>query len=104
MQVKHQISDTDIGTKLTPLYAYIFINNTEIKFLQTTKSQPLVVVRYIDNVFFILTHAQDKLVSFTAELGNFHSNKTLHFYTENISVTHNTYKIKKAPCFSTDAQ
>ena len=31
MQVKHQISDTDIGTKLTPLYAYIFINNIEIK-------------------------------------------------------------------------
>ena len=104
MQVKHQISDTDIGTKITPLHTYIFINNIEIKFLQTMNSQTLVVFRYIDNVFFILTHVQDKLVSFTAEFGNFRPNKILHFYTENINVTLNTYKIKKAPCFSTDMQ
>ena len=33
-QVKHQISGTAIGTKFTPTYAWIFVNETETKFLQ----------------------------------------------------------------------
>ena len=44
-QVKHQISATIIGTKLSPTYACIFMDEIETKFLQTQEFQPLVWFR-----------------------------------------------------------
>ena len=55
-EVYQQISGTTIGTKFAPPYACIFIDQVEIKFLQTQKFQSLVWFRYIDDIFFIWTH------------------------------------------------
>ena len=73
-QVKHQISGTAIGTKFAPTYACIFMDEIETNFLQTQEFQPLVLFRYIDDVFFIWTHGPDKLVSYMTEFNNYHPN------------------------------
>ena len=73
-QVKLQISGTAIGTKFAPPYACTFMDEMETKFLQTQEFQPLVWVRYIDDVFFIWTHGPDKIVSFMTEFNNYHLN------------------------------
>ena len=73
-QVKHQILGTAIGTKFTPTYAFIFMDEIETKFLQTQEFQPLLWFRYIDDVFFIWNHGPDKLVSFMTEFNNYHCN------------------------------
>ena len=41
-QVKHRISGSAIGTKFVPIYASIFMDEIETKFLQTQEFQPLV--------------------------------------------------------------
>ena len=41
-QGKYQISGTAIGTKSTPTYAYIFMDEIETKFLKTQEFQLLV--------------------------------------------------------------
>ena len=59
-KVKQQISGTVIGTKFVPLYACIFMDEVETSFLETQEMKPLVWLRYIDDVFFIWTHGQEK--------------------------------------------
>ena len=58
------ISFAAIGTKFAPAYACIFMNDTETKFLKAQELQPLVLFRYIDDVFFVSTHGPDKPVPF----------------------------------------
>ena len=70
-QVKQQISGTAIGTKFTPAYACIFMNDDESKFLETQSLQPLIWFRYIDDVFFIWTHKEEKLQLILTDLNNY---------------------------------
>ena len=73
-KVHQPISGTAIGTKFAPLYACIFMDQVEIKFLQTQKFQPLVWFRYIDDIFFIWTHGKNSLKIFMMEFDNFNPN------------------------------
>ena len=61
-----------IGTKFAPPYACIFMDQVESEFLKTQTHQPLVWFRYIDDIFFIWTHGQDKLEQFLVDLNKFH--------------------------------
>ena len=72
--VKKQISGTAIGTKFAPPYACIFMDDLETKFLQSQSLQPLVWFRYIDDIFFIWTHGNDKLEKFLDDLNSFDNN------------------------------
>ena len=63
-KVKQQISGTAIGTKFVPPYACIFMSKVETSFLETQEMKPLVWFQYIDDVFFIWIHGQEKLDSF----------------------------------------
>ena len=72
--VKKQISGTAIGTKFAPPYACIFMDDLETKFLQSQSLQPLVWFRYIDDIFFIWTHGNDKLEKFLDDLNTFDNN------------------------------
>ena len=56
-QIKQQISETAIRTKFSPPYACIFMSDLETKFLESRHLQPLVWLRYIDDVYFIWTYA-----------------------------------------------
>ena len=72
--VKKQISGTAIGTKFAPPCACIFMDELETKFLQSQSLQPLVWLRYIDDIFFIWTHGKDKLEMFLDGLNRFNNN------------------------------
>ena len=71
-ETKQQISVTAIGTKFPPPYACILIDQVESEFLKTQIHQPLVWFRYIDDIFFILTHGQEKLKQFLVDFNKFH--------------------------------
>ena len=73
-KVKQQISGTAIGTKFAPAYACIFMDKIENNFLKTQQNTPLVWYRFIDDVFFIWTHGEQKLKSFLESLNTFHPN------------------------------
>ena len=72
--VKQQISGTAIGTKFAPTYACIFMDKLETDFLNTQEYLPLVWYRYIDDIFFIWTHGEEKLKCFFNSLNRYHPN------------------------------
>ena len=59
-----QISGTAIGTKFAPPYACIYMDQVEQKFLAMQINQPLIWLRYIDDIFFICTHGEKELEKF----------------------------------------
>ena len=59
-----QISGTAIGTKFAPPYAFIYLDQVEQKFLAMQINQPLIWLRYIDDIFFIWTHGEKELEKF----------------------------------------
>ena len=87
-KIKQQISGTAIGTKVAPPYACIYMDKTERDFLKTQELQPFVLLRYIDDIFFIWTHGEAELKKFVEDLIIFcrtlnlhtsHRKKELHF-------------------------
>ena len=70
-QVKQKISGAAIGTKFAPIYTCIFMDDIESKFLETQSLQPLIWFRYIDDVFFMWTHGEEKLQLFLTDLNNY---------------------------------
>ena len=71
-ETKKHISGTAVGTKFAPPYACIFMDQVESEFSKIQTHQPLVWFRYIDDIFFILTHGQDKLEQYLVDLNKFH--------------------------------
>ena len=81
-KVKQQPSGTVIGTKLVPPYACIFMNQVETEFLESQIYKPLIWFRYIDDVFFIWTHGQEKLSLFLEDLNKCHPNIKFTYETK----------------------
>ena len=80
-------SGTAIGTKLTPPYACIFMDEGETEFLKSKELQPFLWLFYIEDIFFTWTHGEKKLTQFLIEINNFHSN--MKFTYETTSCTPN---------------
>ena len=72
--VFQQISGTAIGTKFTPPYACIFMDQIETKFLRIQSHQPMIWFKYIDDIFFVWTHGEEKLEEFMADFNAFNPN------------------------------
>ena len=70
-KVKEQISGTAIGTQCAPSYECIFMSEFKIKFTESQQNKPLVWFRYIDDIFFIWTHGEDKLKTFLKQRNSF---------------------------------
>ena len=70
-EIKRQKSGTDIGTRFATPYACIFVDKVEIDFLKSQKLQPFLWLRYIDDIFLIWTHGEEKLTHFLMNLINF---------------------------------
>ena len=49
---------------MAPQYANIFMANLEENFLQNTHNKPLIYLRYIDDIFLLWTHGEEKLLQF----------------------------------------
>ena len=72
-EVKRQKSGTAIGTKFVPPYPCIFMDEVETEFLKSEELQHFPWLRYIDNIFLIWTHGEEKPAQFLNEFNNFHS-------------------------------
>ena len=69
---KIQISGTAIGTMFAPPYACTFMDQVVSEFLKTQIHQLLAWFRYVDDIFFVWTHEQDKLEQFLVDFNKFH--------------------------------
>ena len=58
-KLKQRISGTAIGIKCTPIYACIYVDEFEKKFLSLRSDKRLVCL--INDIFFIWTHGEKEL-------------------------------------------
>ena len=72
-----QINGTAMGATFSPTIANIFMSTILRDFLQTQRIQPLLITRYIDDIFMIWTDSTDKLTTFLTNLNKFHPD--IHF-------------------------
>ena len=72
-----QIKGTAMGAPFSPTMANIFMSTIVKSFLRTQSIQPLLIKRYIDDIFMIWTDTLDNLGNFLTKLNTFHPN--LHF-------------------------
>ena len=70
-KITQKISGTAIGTKFVPPYACLFMDKIENDFLDSEIVKPWLWLRYIDDILFIWTEGEDKLLNC---LKNFHPN------------------------------
>eukprot|EP00795_Rhopilema_esculentum_P016113 gene16113-biopygen5453 len=63
---------TAIGTKFAPAYANLFMTGLEERLLKESVDTPIVWMRFIDDVFFIWTHGEEKLETFINFLNSSH--------------------------------
>ena len=82
-KVYQQKSVTAIVTKFSPLYACIYMDQVEQKFLETQSKESRIWSRYIDSIFFIWTHGEQELERFL---------KNLNKFTLNLSFIHEANK------------
>ena len=75
-----QIGGTAMGTSLAPNYANLFMDRFETKALAGYQLKPLVWKQFIDDIFMIWTHGEQKLQEFIHYLNNLH--KTIKFTHE----------------------
>ena len=75
-----QTGGTAMGTSLAPNYANLFMDRFETKALAGSELKPLVWKRFIDDIFMIWTHGEQKLQEFIYYLNNLH--KTIKFTHE----------------------
>ena len=79
-KVYKQKLGTAIGTKFAPAYANLFMSSLEEDMLNSCEVKPWIWYRYIDDVFFIWTHGEEKLCSFVEYINSYH--QTIKFTTE----------------------
>ena len=72
-----QIKGTAMGAAFSPTVANIYMSVTIRRFLCTQAKQPLLLSRYIDDIFLIWTDSEDDLKHFLANLNNF--NPAIHY-------------------------
>ena len=61
-----------MGIKMTPSHANLFMGKFEQEALAAALLSPLIWWRYIDDVFLLWTHGEDKLNDFITYLNNLH--------------------------------
>ena len=71
---------TAIGTKFAPAYANLFMTRLEERLMDASADKPLICMRFVDHVFFIWTHGEEKLKSFINHLNS--SQETIKFTSE----------------------
>ena len=88
-KVFQQISGTVIGTKVTPPYACIYMDRVKKDFLETQELQPLLWLRFIDDIFFIWTqtHGKEELKKFMEKFDNFTTNLRFIYESSEKSVS-----------------
>ena len=71
---------TAMRTRMAPAYANLFMGEFERKTLKDYTDQPYLLLRYIDDIFMVWTHGEEKLNNFTTNLNYIHP--TIKFISE----------------------
>ena len=93
-----QIQGTAMGAAFSPTIANIFLSVTLREFLQTQPHKPLLLKRYIDNIFIIWPH-EHTLGHFLTALNSFHPNLRFTHTSSKLSVDFLDLTIHKGPEF-----
>ena len=72
---------------LPPPYACLFMDKIETAFIETQELQPLLWLRYIDNIFFIWAHDEQELQTFLRTLNEFHTDIKFTYESSKESIT-----------------
>ena len=87
---------TAIGTKLAPPYSILFMAEMEEKIIGKAKFKPYLWWRYIDYIFFLWEHGEEKLNTFIDNINKMHptikftadwSKISIHFLDVTVSIT-----------------
>ena len=81
-----QVNGTAMGTRMAPQYANIFMADLEQRFLSSHPLEPLLYLRFLDDIFIIWTHGKEALERFHQDFNNFHP-------TINLSLDHSTQQV-----------
>lgn len=68
-----QIEGAPMGSPLSPVIANLFMEDIEVRALESTTLKPKLWLRYVDDTFVIWTHGRNKLDEFLSHLNNIHS-------------------------------
>ena len=71
-RVFRQLKGTAIGTKMAPSYSILFMGELEENILEKCELKPFIWWRYIDDIFMIWEHGEEKLKEFLSFLNNCH--------------------------------
>jgi peptide-methionine (R)-S-oxide reductase len=67
-----QVGGTAMGTRVAPSFANIFMADFEERYVYNYHTQPLVWLRYIDDIFMVWNHNRESLDSFLKYLNECH--------------------------------
>lgn len=77
-----QVKGTAIGTAFSPTVANIYMSVTIRRFLRTQNKRPLLLARYIDDIFIIWMHTEKELKKFLEELNSYnHALQYMYHYS-----------------------
>ncbi|XP_069122180.1 uncharacterized protein [Argopecten irradians] len=94
-----QISGTAMGKKFAPSYANIFMADFEKEALAKCTKQPLVYVRFLDDILIIWTHSRSDFDDFFETLNNHHPCIKLNATISNDSIDFLDTTVFKGPNF-----
>jgi hypothetical protein len=89
-----------MGAACSPTIANIYMSVTLRKFLRTQNHTPLLLTRYIDDIFIIWTHGQKELGQFMDNLNHFNSSRRYTYQYSSTSIDFLDLTIYKGPSFS----
>jgi hypothetical protein len=107
-----QVGGTAMGTRVAPSFANIFMADFEEKWVYNYNPQPILWLRYIDDIFMIWNHDKSSLDSFLSYLNSCHhsikftsevSQTNLSFLDTMVHIDHQGQLFTDLYCKPTDA-
>jgi hypothetical protein len=107
-----QVGGTAMGTKVAPSFANIFMASFEDKFVYSYHIQPLIWLRYIDDIFMVWHHDNSSLNTFLEHLNQCHptikftsdiSPHSVNFLDTTVKIDHNRHVYTDLYCKPTDS-
>ena len=95
-----QVNGMAMGAACSPTIANIYMSVTLRRFLRTQNHKPLLLTRYIDDIFIIWTHGQKELEQFIYNLNHFNSSLRYTFQYSSTSIDFLDLTIYKGSNFS----
>ena len=101
-----------MGTRLAPSYACLFMSKLEERLLDTHHLKPKVWLRYIDDIFFVWEHGEEKLLKWFEHLNSVHptikftsdySRNSTNFLDTTVIKDHNNELYTDLYCKPTDS-